>query len=523
MYKTTFIALAVLLCSSFLVNGGKILVAPEDGSHWLSLKVILEELHLRGHDITVVVPSGSSHIKRDASLYKTITVYTPSRQEIIDPYAASNIKTKLEHSSEWTKLLAEIEFLVSYSTWHFNMLNELCEDTRLMDDLVKAKYNLVLSDPLSGVGVYLGRRLGIPVVLEGILSWWDDPHNLLAPSPLSYVPVGLLQLSDKMTFAQRVENFIAFLASSVVLRYFNAVIDDQPVIQKYLGGSHKNLIELFQAADLWLMRTDFLLEFPRPTMPNVIYISGYHCKPSKPLSKELEDFVQSSGEHGVIIMTLGTLVLKLPERITDDIAAAFAQLPQKVIWKHTGKRPSTLGNNTLIVDWLPQNDLLGHPKTRVFVTHGGINGVQEAIYHGVPMIGLPLAMDQPENIFKMQVRGAAKEMHIGNVNKDNFLEGLKEVLYEPSYRENMKILSDLQKDQPIKPLDSAIFWIEYVMRHKGAPHLKSESYKMSFIQYYSLDVIAFLLLLCLPLSAISILAVRFLWQRVFCRSKVKKE
>ncbi|XP_022623824.1 UDP-glucuronosyltransferase 2B15-like isoform X2 [Seriola dumerili] len=290
-----------------------------------------------------------------------------------------------------------------------------------------------------------------------------------------------------------------------------------------LFGSDVHYMELFQAADIWLMRNDFTFEFPRPTMPNVVYMSGFQCKPSKTLSKELEDFVQSSGEHGVVVMTLGTLVAKLPEDVAEDIAAGFAQLPQKVIWRYQGKRPSTLGNNTLLLDWLPQNDLLGHPKTRVFVAHGGTNGMQEAIYHGVPLVGLPLMFDQHDNFFRMKARGVAKVLDIATLNKDNFLEALEEVLYEPSYREKMTTLSNLHRDQPMKPLDRAIFWIEFVMRHKGAPHLRTESYRMSSIQYYSIDVVAFLLAVSLLVFIVFISATKFLWRRVFSRSKVKKE
>ena len=222
-------------------------------------------------------------------------------------------------------------------------------------------------------------------------------------------------------------------------------------------------------------------------------------------------------------MTLGTLVGNLPEDITEDIAAAFAQLPQKVIWRHKGKRPSTLGNNTLLLDWLPQNDLLGHPKTRVFVAHGGTNGIQEAIYHGVPLVGLPLMFDQPDNFSRMKARGVAKVLDIATVNKDNFLQALKDVLYDPTYREKMKVLSNLHRDQPMKPLDLAMFWIEFVMRHKGAAHLRTESYKMSKIQYYSIDVVAFLLAVILLVFTVFVSVVKFLWQIVFSRSKEKNE
>ncbi|XP_055010814.1 UDP-glucuronosyltransferase 2A1-like [Boleophthalmus pectinirostris] len=201
-------------------------------------------------------------------------------------------------------------------------------------------------------------------------------------------------------------------------------------------------------ADIWLMRVDFVFEFPRPTMPNMVYMGGFQCKPAKPLPK--------------------------------------------VIWKHKGYIPASLGNNTLLVDWIPQNDILGHPKTRLFVAHGGTNGLQEAMYHGVPVVGVPVFFDQYDNLLRLQARGGAKILSLSTVNKNNFLSVVQEVLSDQSYRENMQRLSRLHRDQPIQPLNSAIFWIEFVMRHKGAAHLKSESYRMPWYSYYSIDVIVVL-------------------------------
>lgn len=144
---------------------------------------------------------------------------------------------------------------------------------------------------------------------------------------------------------------------------------------------------------------------------------------------ELEDFVQSSGDYGFVLMSLGTLVQGLPLEITSEIAAAFAQIPQKVIWRHTGKSPKNLSNNTFLMKWLPQNDLLGHPKIKAFVGHGGTNGIYESIYHGVPMIGIPLLFDQFENVLRMEVRGAAKVVHATELRRWKFLEVLVLVSY----------------------------------------------------------------------------------------------
>ncbi|XP_061881156.1 UDP-glucuronosyltransferase 2A3-like [Entelurus aequoreus] len=526
MYRPTLLALAVLLCASGCATGGKILVFPVDGSHWINMKVLIEELHGRGHEITVIRHTDNWYIKPESNFYKTITLNFSSGfdQHNFGSFVTRLLNMRREGASVWARLALEYELVATFYELNKGVvqtLGNVFEDKETMRSLRDAKYDVVLTDPALGGGVLLAHRLGLPLVLNVRWTIQGEGHQAIAPFPLSYVPIPGALLTDKMTFFQRIKNMMNYFFTRWQIWYV-ADSNYKPFVHRYFGPD-VHYMELFQAADIWLMRNDFTFEFPRPTMPNVVYMSGFQCKPPNPLPKELEEFVQSSGEHGVIVMTLGTLVADLPEDITDGIAAAFARLPQKVVWRHQGKRPSTLGSNTLLLDWLPQNDLLGHPKTKVFVAHGGTNGLQEAIYHGIPLVGLPLMFDQHDNLFRMQVRGVAKVMDIATVNEGDFLAALKAVLYEPSYRQNMTKLSALHRDQPIKPLDHAMFWIEFVMRHKGAAHLRTESYKMSTIQYYCIDVLAFLLALVLTVVAVCVSLLKFLLRRLLSRSKLKKE
>ena len=58
--------------------------------------------------------------------------------------------------------------------------------------------------------------------------------------------------------------------------------------------------------------------------------------PAKPLSDELEQFMQGSGDEGVILVSFGSVVgynFGVNERILQVMAMAFSKLPQKVIWK----------------------------------------------------------------------------------------------------------------------------------------------------------------------------------------------
>ncbi|XP_062963290.1 UDP-glucuronosyltransferase 2B4-like isoform X3 [Cynocephalus volans] len=253
------------------------------------------------------------------------------------------------------------------------------------------------------------------------------------------------------------------------------------------------LLETMAKAEIWLIRSYWDFDFPRPLLPNFDFVGGFHCKPAKPLPKEMEDFVQSSGEHGVVVFTLGSMVSNMSEERANAFASALAQIPQKVIWRFDGKKPDTLGANTRLYKWIPQNDLLGHPKTKAFITHGGGNGVYEAIYHGVPMVGMPLFADQPDNIARMMAKGAAVRLDFDTVSSTDLLNALKTVINDPLYKENIMRLSRINHDQPTKPLDRAVFWIEFVMRHKGAKHLRVAAHDLNWVQYHSLDVIGFLL------------------------------
>ncbi|XP_014864417.1 PREDICTED: UDP-glucuronosyltransferase 2B31-like [Poecilia mexicana] len=513
--------LCFLLPPSTSCGGSKILVVPVDGSHWINMKIILEELHSRGHQITVLRSAKSWYIPSNSSIYTSINVpmledeadrdfYITMIQDVMYRRSYPNFIRTFYQQYLLTSALGDGHMILAKSA------GKILEDVVLMKRLQDTKFDLVLTDPALPVGVILGGYLKLPMVYN--VRWINtgEGHLTIAPSPVSYVPVSGSELHDQMDFQERIKNMLHYLYS-VYEQYFiiNPAYTD--LFQKYFPPG-TDLVSLELSADIWLFRADFVFEFPRPTMPNMVYIGGFQCKEAQPLPDELEAFMQSSGEHGVVIMSLGTLVSALPHGITEDIAAAFAELPQKVIWRFDGEKPSTLGKNTKLVKWLPQKDLLGHPKTKVFIAHGGTNGMYEAIYHGVPVLGLPLLFDQFDNLLRLKVRGAARVVEVRSLTKDNFLEALKDILENPSYHKNSQRLSKLHRDRPMSAMDTAIFWIEYVIRNKGAAHLRSAGFGLPWYSYFCLDVAVFLL----AITGTSIWGFIFVCRLLCCRKSTKK-
>ncbi|XP_032906120.1 UDP-glucuronosyltransferase 2C1-like [Amblyraja radiata] len=507
-------------------QAANILVVPIAGSHWINMRILIEELKLHGHNITVLYKAGAWHITERPDLYKSIVIQVQGTTAKIDVVEIILNNTLRIAQNGWTfRGILEFQFeMFAFMQSCHKIMNDYItatfENKTLLNQLKEANFDLMLTDPLFADGPMLEYYLKLPLVYNVRLLDSGDAHFLFAPSPPSYVPISSSHFTDKMSFLQRTQNAVQSLIHYSILelfifRYYNDLCN------RYLGPD-TDIKSILLRADVWLMRVDFVFEFPRPTMPNIVYIGGFQCKPARPLAAEFEEFVQSSGKHGLVVMSLGTFVHSLPMEITMKIAKALSQIPQKVIWRYDGETPPNIGNNTLLAKWIPQNDLLGHPNTRAFVSHGGTNGIYEAIYHGVPVIGMPLIFDQFDNVVRLESRGAAKVINVATMHSTDLLQALNEVINDASYGDNMKRLTALHRDQPESPMERAVFWIEYVARHKGAGHLRSESHRLPWYAYHCVDVMIFLLSVLLLLIVLVVGTLKKLCH-VVCGKKQKTE
>lgn len=492
-------ALLLLQLSVFFGSGtgGKVLVWPVEFSHWLNLKMILSELVKHGHEVIVLIPSVSFSYEVDNTSAIEFEMFPSSYsmadlEEFFMDSVRNNIY-ELPKQSFWGYFLMLQNLFEKSSEYAERLCRDAVFNKELITKLQKSGFDVILADPFIPCGELLAKILKIPFVysLRFFPGSTYEKYSGGLPLPPSYVPAAMSELSDRMTFLERVKHMIYVLCFDFWFQTFNEKKWNQ--FYSEVLGRPTTLSETMAKADIWLIRTYWDLEFPHPILPNFDFVGGLHCRPAKPLPKEIEDFVQSSGEHGVVVFSLGSMVGGLTEERANVIAAGLAQIPQKVLWRFEGKKPETLGSNTRLYKWIPQNDLLGHPKTRAFVTHGGTNGIYEAIYHGIPMVGIPLFGDQYDNIVHLKTKGAAVRLDFLTMSSTDLFTALRTVTNDPSYKENAMRLSRIHHDQPVKPLDRAVFWVEFVMRHKGAKHLRVAAHDLSWVQYHSLDVLGFLL------------------------------
>ncbi|XP_051761060.1 UDP-glucuronosyltransferase 1A5 isoform X2 [Ctenopharyngodon idella] len=514
----------LLLCLFCLgsVKAGKLLVVPSDGSHWTGMRPLVEELGRRGNQVVVVIPEAS--LSMGPSQHTTTLTYpVPYTKTQLQEHVNAGVTTltSTDLSTDLARFQSFINTMDLLNVLITRNVEGLLSNKTLMKKLQDYNFDAILTDPFEPVGPIAGEYLSIPAIyIQTSHPCGVDALGSQCPIPASYVPQAFTHFTDHMNLWQRSVNLVRTLFQPMACRRMFAHADE---IASHVLQRKTSMVEIMSRAALWFVHSDFAFAFPRPLMPNMIIVGGMDSKKAKPLSQELEEFANGSGEHGFVVFTLGSMVSQLPEAKAREFFEAFRQIPQRVLWRYTGPVPENAPKNVKLMKWLPQNDLLGHPKVKAFITHGGSHGIYEGICNGVPMVMLPLFGDQGDNAQRLVSRGVAEALSIFDVTSEKLLVALRKVINDKSYKEKMTELSAIHRDRPIEPLDLAVFWTEFVMRHKGADHLRTAAHELNWIQYHSLDVIGFLILILVTVIFVTVKSCMFCFRKCFKKTQKKKK
>lgn len=240
------------------------------------------------------------------------------------------------------------------------------------------------------------------------------------------------------------------------------------------------------------LNSHYTLSFPRPYFPNLIEVGGMHIKKkANPLPDDIQKFIDES-QNGVVYFSLGGNLnpSAMPVEKQQSIINALSKLQERVLWKWDDLNAKVDKNKFLVKKWFPQDDILANPKVKLFVTHGGLLGGTEAIYYGKPLVTIPIFGDQKLNAARSVLTGYGVRVDYNNLTESSLTWGLREVLHNRKYTEKVKELSARFRDKPQHPVDLAKYYVDYVIRHKGAEFMQSSSTYLNFIELNNLDVYA---------------------------------
>ncbi|CAH1402294.1 unnamed protein product [Nezara viridula] len=368
--------------------------------------------------------------------------------------------------------------------------------------------------------IALGHKYGaIQVSVQSIEIFMGLSRSTGNPHNPAYVPSHIFPSSHHMNFWERSKstfvNLLDYPITHAGWMYMDHYMRSQ--FAPYPGFENlPPITDMFKNFSLVLLDNSKAITYPRAYLPNIVEIGGLTIKGGDKLDKEWEKYLNESVD-GIIYFSWGshypTKNIK-PHELT-AFMSAFGKLKQRVLMKVDEDTLPGKPDNVRLAKWVPQASVLGHPNVRAFISHGGLHGVLEGTYHGVPIIGTPLFHDQKSNIKFCEDAGYGIYIDLNTITEEILLDAINRILTTSSYKENALKRSKIMKDNPMSVMDNAVYWVEYVLRHRGAPHLRSAAVELSWYQYLLLDVIV-------VWGAVFVVVVLLLKKSIKCICKARK-
>jgi UDP:flavonoid glycosyltransferase YjiC (YdhE family) len=466
-------------------NGARILLlanADIMNSHVLTQVALGEELVSRGHEVAIplcpnVMPPPPANSSKPTVQHLNYCAGQPPFNIFahVPPKNMAKLTQKEQH--------AHAQALFALSAQH------LLENTEFVQSLKDMKFDLAVVDGfhLAPYTYVIAHLLRLPyVTISGQIPMYVGASPLI---PSIYSNYFISHNTYPRSFAYRLQNLWAQIEFMIEFRFFNK---GQYLLTQFAPDVN-SFQELISQSLMFFVTRDHIIDHPQPYFPNVISTSSLLYSPPKPLSGEFKQ-IYSQATNGVIVVSFGSMPhITATKEVLEKMMAAFGQLDETIVFKLT-KRVDLpeLPKNVKAVVWLPQNDCLADERTKLFITHGGTNGIYEALYHGVPMIGFPFFVDQPYNIRFIESQGYAIMMDFESLTTEKLVSNIRQILTNPSYTANVKKASAILKDRPMTSRQTVAYWIEHVIKY-GHQHLRSHAMDLAWYEYFMVDVFVFLM------------------------------
>ncbi|CAJ0597902.1 unnamed protein product [Cylicocyclus nassatus] len=492
---------------------------------------VAETLAKAGHDVTMIMINSVEGFENNVKVMKEVKIHPVNASFGLSKKDMEERQSKLifEDIPVWdSRLMANFDEFARLLT---DSCQKMLENTEFIEWLAAEKFDLVFAHMYDVCPIGLVHHVKIP-------SWiWLNSgalvdfvaHTVGVPSVPSYVPPLMQESSDHMSFLERGKSLMGHILMPFFWKRMLAN-RETAIFRKIVGPDFPDIVDLAKDCPLVMVNSNEIYDLPRPTLAKVVNIGGLgmESKDAKPLKPEFQKIVDDA--EGVVVFSFGSIAPahRMPMSWKLAFIDAFKQFPKHhIIWRYEGTDLQALiPPNVHLFKWLPQADLLQHPKTKAFLSHGGYNSVQEAISAGVPMITIALFGDQPKNAKLAERQQFSINIHKSKVNSDVIAEALHRIFRDESYSQKVKRISEMVKKKPVSPSHLLVSWSEFTAEFKTLNNLVPAGNKLNFLQYHSLDVIAFLLLITFSIVFIIYSMGKFLLSKllsmVIGRRKEKK-
>jgi MGT family glycosyltransferase len=297
--------------------------------------------------------------------------------------------------------------------------------------------DLLVSDIVTTCGVDVADRLGVPIVLNNADVLPVVSEAVLAPDRT--VPLMLTGRSrSTLSFIdQAMYHPLRLLGIAMARRYAKQTLEPVraarglPPVDPITRAAGRRV----------LVNTAFGLEYERPLPPD-FHLVGPMLDDDEPgLEGDLDAWLAEGPP--VVFVNLGTLAAP-GARLVTVLARGLADATFRTLWVLRGEAADIARHTSpslRIEPWVSsQLAILRHPNTRAFVSHCGVNSVHEAIFCGIPIVGIPLFADQQDMALRALDAGVALLLPKQALQADALRAAVRSVADEPVFRRPMRRL-----------------------------------------------------------------------------------
>nr|XP_033333365.1 UDP-glucuronosyltransferase-like isoform X1 [Megalopta genalis] len=477
-----------LLCISQQVESARILVVipTPSYSHQIPYRRLWLELHERGHAIVLVTTDPIPNI--DSKTFQQIDV-SKSYETL------RNLDFMKNRFKRMSWLTFTEEYLYDRGSDFVNVVLNHTDMKTIYAPNSTRKIDLVMVEFLSMPALYaLAHRFDAPLIglsSLGIISLNQHALGGLVLPSHEYSWELEANTGTNKPFYKRLQNFLK-LWRFLYITYRDLFPRQQKLAEGYFGPLPPLLDILKNTSVVFVNQADAITP-ARPKLANMITFTTTHVeKTPTPLSADLKRFVDNATE-GFIYFNLGSNAMSssMPTDTLQIFLDVFSKLPYKVVWKFE-RDMANKPDNVFTEKWLPQQSILAHPNIKLFIYQGGLQSTEEAIHFSVPLIGMPILADQDYQILRLEALGVAKYIDILTITSEELESAIQEIIINKEYKEKIIALKKLVNDTPYDMTGNLVWWVEYVIRNKGIPHLRSNLAHQPWYQYCDMDIVVFL-------------------------------
>jgi zeaxanthin glucosyltransferase len=272
----------------------------------------------------------------------------------------------------------------------------------------------------------------------------------------------------RSTLGATLRNQVGYTLSTVLTKPIRKLTGEYRQQWKLPHHSHPN-DNYSKLAQLSQQPAEF--EFPRANLPLHFHFTGpYHS----PIGRENVSFPWNklTGQP-LVYASMGTIQNRLFP-VFEAIAAACVGLDVQLVISLGGgmtlEAMSNLAGDPLVVSYAPQLEVI--KRAALTITHAGLNTVLESLTHGVPMVAIPIANDQPGVAARIVWAGVGEMISISHLTVDSLRSTIHKVLTQDSYKvQALRLQSAIQNSggvqQTANIIESAISTGKPVLRNTG--------------------------------------------------------